>query len=368
MNAAVCTAINQPLEMLDLDIDDPHPGEVKVRLSASGVCHSDLSIQNGTVTMGPLPLVLGHEGAGVVTAVGHGVSDLVVGDHVVISWVPQCRQCFYCRRNEGHLCESGLAGMMTGGLPDGTTRLSRRGKPVFQMTCAGTFGEEAIIPAAGAVKVPSDIPLASAALLGCAVLTGVGAALRTAPVRPGDRVVVIGCGGVGMNIVQGARIAGAAEIIAVDTKPDKLALAKNFGATAAVDASGPDPAAAVRDLTEGRGVDIAFEAVGSKGTLAQAIAMARRGGQVVVVGAPSPDVSAEIPIFPELIFQAKKIKGCFYGSSNVHEDIPALCDLYQRGELKLDELVSCSIKLDQVNDALAAVEAGEILRTVITYQ
>src|SRR5438445_4261391 len=204
--AAILTALEQPLEIHDVELDSPHAGEVKIRMGASGVCHSDLSMQNGTL-MSAMPVVLGHEGAGVIEEVGEGVTNLKPGDHIVVSWVPQCGECFFCTRGQGELCEKANAAIATGGLLDGTTRCTSGGSPLFQMAASGTFSEVSIIPAIGAVKIPDDIPLTVAALVGCGVLTGVGAATNTADIRKGDTVAVIGCGGVGLHVIQGARIA-----------------------------------------------------------------------------------------------------------------------------------------------------------------
>jgi NDMA-dependent alcohol dehydrogenase len=364
--AAVCTGMNQPLEVRNLDLAPPKAGEVLVRMGASGVCHSDLSIQNGTL-FGAFPIVLGHEGAGVVEEVGEGVEDLVPGDHVVISWVPQCGTCYFCERGQPFLCEAGGNAMATGGLLDGTTRFSSGGEPVRQMACSGTFSERAVIPAIGAVKIPEDIPFDIAALIGCGVLTGVGAALNTADIHPGDTVAVIGCGGVGLNVIQGARIAGAAEIIAVDMVPAKLDLARELGATDVVNAADSDPVAKVLELTGGRGADVVFEVIGLRHTIEQTIMMTRRGGQAVLVGVPSMDVMLELPAFFGVVLMAKTIKGCWYGSSNVREDVPKLLEHYKRGELKLDELISRRISIADVMDAFAAMEAGEVARSVIVY-
>ena len=364
--AAVCTGLNQPLEVRDLDIAPPQVGEVLVSMRASGVCHSDLSIQNGTL-FGSFPIVLGHEGAGVIEEVGEGVEDLAVGDHVVISWVPQCGTCFFCARGQGFLCEAGGNAMMTGGLLDGTTRLSCNGEPVRQMACSGTFAERAVIPAIGAVKIPDDIPFDIAALIGCGVLTGVGAALNTADIRPGDTVAVIGCGGVGLNVIQGARIAGAAEIIAVDVVNPKLDLARELGATSVVCASEVDAVSEVLARTGGRGADVVFEVIGLKQTIEQTIMMTRRGGQAILVGVPSMDVMLELPAFFGVVLMAKTVRGCWYGSSNVREDVPKLLEHYKRGELKLDELISRRISIADVMDAFVAMEAGEVARSVIVY-
>lgn len=367
VKAAVLPSVGQPLEIRDdIEVEAPHAGEVKVRMAASGVCHSDLSIQNGTL-MSPTPVVLGHEGAGVVEEVGEGVTDLAPGDHVVISWVPQCGECFFCSRGQGQLCEQAGVALATGGLLDGSTRFKSGDTALFQMAAAGTFSEVTIIPRIGAVKIPDDIDLTVAALIGCGVLTGTGAALNTANIAKGDTVAVVGCGGVGLNVIQGARLAGAAEIIAVDQNETKLAMAKNFGATTTVNASQGDAVSQVMGMTAQRGADVAFEVIGLGETIDQTITMTRRGGQAILVGVPRMDVNVNVPAFFGVVLAEKTIKGCWYGSSNVHTDVPKLVELYRSGELKLDELVSRTINLEDVNDAFAAMQSGELARSVITY-
>ncbi|HEX2040560.1 MAG TPA: Zn-dependent alcohol dehydrogenase, partial [Acidimicrobiales bacterium] len=334
----------------DVEVEAPHAGEVKLRMGASGVCHSDLSMVNGTMMAVP-PIVLGHEGAGVIEEVGEGVSDLKPGDHVVISWVPQCGDCFFCSRDQGYLCEGANAALASGGLLDGTTRMTSHGAPLSQMAASGTFGEVTIVPASGVVKIPDDLDMKVAALIGCGVLTGTGAALNTANIRKGDTVAVVGCGGVGLNVIQGARIAGAGEIIAVDMNETKLQMAKEFGATATVNASQGDPVSQVMGMTEQRGADVAFEVIGLPQTIDQTITMARRGGQAILVGVPKLDVMVTLPAFFGIVLAEKTIKGCWYGSSNVQKDVPKLVELYKSGQLKLDELISRTIKLDEVNEA-----------------
>jgi NDMA-dependent alcohol dehydrogenase len=365
--AAVLIGIDQPLEIRDdVEVEAPHAGEVKVRMAASGVCHSDLSVQNGTLMGGP-PMVLGHEGAGIIEEVGPGVTKLAPGDHVVISWVPQDGTCFYCLRGQPQLCEAGTQAMMTGGLLDGTPRMSSHGAPLPQMAASGTFSEVTVVPEVGAVKVPADFDLKLAALIGCGVLTGAGAAMNTADIHPGDTVAVVGCGGVGLNVIQGARIAGAAEIIAVDMNETKLSLAKEFGATAVVNASQADPVSQVMEMTAQRGADVAFEVIGLEKTIEQTITMTRRGGQAILVGVPKMDAMINLPAFFGVVLQEKTIKGCWYGSSDVQRDVPKLVDLYKKGQLKLDELVSRTITLEQVNEAFDAMKTGEVARSVIEY-
>lgn len=357
----------RPLELRDdVEVAPPQPGEVLVRMVASGVCHSDLSAREGTLLV-PTPIVLGHEGAGVVEAVGEGVATPAVGDHVVVGWVAHCGSCFSCGRGEGHLCERAVTALAAGGMPDGTTRLRSRGAPLFQMSGAGTFAELVVVPGSAAVPVDRDLDLGLAALLGCAVVTGTGAALRTARIRPGDSVAVIGCGGVGLNVVQGARIAGAARIVAVDTAREKLELAAVFGATDAVDAGAGDPVSAVMALTGQRGADVAFEVVGLQRTIDQAVAMTRRGGQAVLVGLPGLDAMVSVPAFFGLVLAGKTITGCWYGSSTAAEQVPGLVELYRSGQLKLAELVSRTVELDGVNDALDRLRHGTGARTVVRY-
>lgn len=367
VKAAVCVGIDQPLEIRDdVEVEAPHAGEVRLRMGASGVCHSDLSIQNGTL-MSQMPIVLGHEGAGVIEEVGEGVEGLAPGDRVVVSWVPQCGQCYFCARDQGHLCEASGLTLATGGLVDGTTRFSSRGAPLFQMASSGTFAEQSIVPAIGVVKIPDDVPFTVAALIGCGVLTGVGAALNTADIRAGDTVAVIGCGGVGLNVIQGARIAGAGEIIAVDMVESKLQMAKELGATATVNAGQADPVGQVMELTSQRGADVAFEVIGLGPTIEQTVNMTRRGGQAVLVGVPRMDVMLQVPAFFGMVLMSKTIKGCWYGSSNVQRDVPRLFELYRDGQLKLDELISRTITMDEVNDAFDAMTTGEVARQVIDY-
>jgi Zn-dependent alcohol dehydrogenase len=365
--AAVLATIGQPLEVrTDVEIEAPHPGEVLVRMAASGVCHSDLSMQNGTM-LTPTPIVLGHEGAGVVEEVGDGVDELAAGDHVVISWVPQCGSCYYCERGQPEICESTSLSVAMGCLLDGTTRLRSGGQALHQMAAAGTFSELSVIPAASAIKIPDDIDLSVAALIGCSVLTGVGAALNTAQIAPADTVAVVGCGGVGLNIIQGAVIAGAHQIIAVDVHQSKLELARTFGATAVVDAAQRDAVSAVMELTGQRGADVAFEVIGLQQTIDQTIAMTRRGGQAILVGVARMDAVVNVPAFFGVVLAEKTIRGCWYGGSHVRRDVARIIGYYREGRLKLDELISQRIALEQVNEAFEALKVGEVARSVITY-
>src|SRR5437588_1129280 len=355
--AAVLPGLDQPLEIRDIEVEAPHAGEVKVRMGASGVCHSDVSVQNGTL-MAPTPIVLGHEGAGVVEEVGEGVTSVKPGDHVVISWVPQCGDCYFCQHGQGELCKAADASLASGGLLDGTPRFRWNGAPLSQMAASGTFSEVSVVPESGAVKIPDDVDMKVAALIGCGVLTGVGAALNTANINKGDTVAVVGCGGVGLNVIQGARIAGADQIIAIDMNETKLQMAKEFGATATINASQTNPVAQVMSMTGERGADVAFEVIGLGPTIDQVITMTRRGGQAILVGVPRMDVMLTVPAFLGVVLQEKTIKGCWYGSSNVQRDVPKLIELYRKGELKLDELISREIDLADVNDAFEAMKTG----------
>ncbi|MCC7075540.1 MAG: Zn-dependent alcohol dehydrogenase [Acidimicrobiia bacterium] len=373
MKAAVLPAYNEDLQILeDLELEGPKANEIKVKVAASGVCHSDLSILQGRLPVMP-PVILGHEGAGIVEEVGEGVTRFKPGDHVVISWVPQCGTCYTCEHGQPQLCETGAMVAVTAGMLDGTYRFTRDGEPIRQMQATGTFSEYTVVPEISAVKIDDDMPLDKAALIGCGVLTGVGAAVNVANVQKGDTVAVIGCGGVGLNAIQGARIAGAERIFAVDTAASKLDLAKEFGATDLIDASSGDPVMAVKEQTGigtlgmPRGVDVTLEVVGFAETLKQAIGMTRAGGKTVFVGAPQLGATLELDIFMDLFAMQKIITGAFYGGSDVNRDVPKLVDLYKSGELKLDELVSRRIKLEDVNEAFRAIEKGEVARSVIIY-
>jgi len=363
--AAVLTGVDTPLDIrTDVEVADPQAGEVRVRTGASGVCHSDLSVANGTIPL-PTPIVLGHEGAGIVEAVGEGVTNVSPGDHVVVSWVPQCGTCYMCNHGQPYLCEKNNMAAAAGML-DGTTRLTSQGQGLHVMGMAGTFADTMIVPAISLVKIGNDVPLTAAALIGCGVLTGFGAAVNTASIQEGDTVAVIGCGGVGLNVIQGAKHAGAAEIIAIDMNDAKLALAEQFGATTMVNASTTDPGAAA--LANGRGCDVTFEVIGLGATMEQAINLTRVGGEVILVGVPRMDVFLNLNVAFTFLYMAKSVKGCWYGSADVNRDVPMLLDLYKSGALKLDELISREIALEDVNEAFEAMKSGEVARSVINYE
>lgn len=349
--------------VVDLELEGPRDGEVLVEIAATGVCHSDLSAADGSLDF-PMPLVLGHEGAGTVLQLGAGVTDVAVGDHVVLVWLAQCGECYFCAHGQHELCERARFSNSHSSLLDGTTRLSREGRPVFQMVGLGTFSQLCVVPARSVVRIPAEIPFESAALIGCAALTGFGAAVNTADIRVGDSIAVIGGGGVGLNAIQGARASGAAVIIIVDSNPARREFAMTLGATHAL-APSENLAREVRSLTEGRGVDVAFEVVGHADTIAAAVTIARRGGQVVLVGAAPADVRLSVPAFTGIVMSEKKILGSLYGSANVRRDVPRLVSLYQAGLLKLDELVTDRFSLEQIVEAVDYCRHGHGIRGVV---
>ena len=366
LNAAVFVGPGQALEVQELQLpSDPGPSEVLVRLAASGVCHSDLHVVNGEWGS-PAPMVLGHEGAGIVEAVGEGVDAVSVGDRVILSWTPACGRCDFCVAGRPALCNLANETAYRHVFFDGGTRLSRGDDPVHSFLAVGSFGEYAMVPASGAIPIRADAPLAQAALVGCAVTTGVGAVTNTAHVEAGSTVLVIGCGGVGLNIVQGARLVGASTIIAADTNDDKLSLARSFGATHTVDSKTSDLVTSVQDLTGGRGVEYAFEAIGLAKTIELAYESTARGGTTVVVGQVAEGVKISIDPFV-MSDQEKRIIGSNYGSCRPSIDFPKIIDLYMNGRLKLDEMVTSRIPLSGVNDALEEMTKGKGIRTVIEY-
>jgi S-(hydroxymethyl)glutathione dehydrogenase/alcohol dehydrogenase len=363
--AAVLNAVDEPLSVEELELAAPGPGEVAVRLRASGVCHSDWNVVSG-VTPNPLPVVLGHEGAGVVEAVGAGVTAVAEGDHVVLSWLPSCGRCFYCTQGRPILCEWSTPAMLAGTMPDGTTRLARNGEAVYHYSFLSTFAERCVVPEESCVPLRKDAPLEVAALVGCAVMTGIGAAMNRAKVEPGSSVAVFGAGGVGLSAVIGARLAGAASVIAVDPLPFKRELALELGATDALDPANGEAPAAVRELTGGRGADYAFDAAGAPGLVRAAYDSVRPGGTVIAIGIPPADEEARLP-GPRLPREEKIVTGSLYGSCRPHVDMPLVLDLYMAGRLPLERLVTRTYGLAQVNDAFAAMGAGEVARAVIVF-
>ena len=357
MKAAVLRGINQPLEIEDVSIDKPGPREVLVRTTAVGVCHSDLHFQNGSYLY-PMPAVLGHESAGVVEQVGSDVRYVQPGDHVITCLSVFCGHCEYCLSGRPALCTK----VDTRRGRDEPSRLSKNGETVHQFLDLSSYAEQMLVHENAIVKVTSEIPLDRAALIGCAVTTGLGAVFNTAKVEPGSTVAVIGCGGVGLNAVQGAAMAGAGRVIAVDVLESKLDLARRFGATDAVNAGGGDTVAAIKEMTSG-GVDYAFEAIGLKQTAEQAWDMLKNGGTATVIGMIPLGTKIELNGV-DFLFE-KKIQGSSMGSNRFRTDMPKYVDFYLKGKLNLDDLVSRRIQLEQVNEAFAALEKGEVARSVI---
>lgn len=359
MRAAVLREVGTPLSVEDVELSPPGPGMVAVRMAATGVCHTDLSVRDGSIPQ-EVPAVLGHEGAGTVTEVGPDVTTLGVGDHVVLSWVAPCRRCFFCLARRPELCEHGMDHAFAG--PYGTAN----GDPLWCGLGTGTLAETTVVPEMAAVRIEPDFPLELAALLGCAVVTGVGAVVNTAGVSPGETVAVIGCGGVGLAAVQGARLAGATVILAVDRVAATLDLAVANGATHTVDGSVSDPVAAAQELTAGRGVDHALEVVGLSSTIEQAYALTRRGGTVTVVGAGAADDPVSIPAM-SLLADAKRVQGSVYGGTDPARDIPRAVTLARTGALDLERIVTRRGTLDEVNDAFDTMAAGVGARTLIEF-
>ena len=364
MKAAVLREAGAPLSIENLDIAPPGPDEVRVKLVASGICHSDYSVANGKLRS-PMPVVLGHEGAGVVDEVGSGVTSLAPGDHVIAALTPSCGKCVMCAEGRPYLCAEMMKASAGSTLLDGTTRLSSGDEEVFQLMALGTFAEYMVIPAGSAIKVSHNAPLDTVCLVGCGVTTGVGAAVNTAQVETGSSVAVIGCGGVGLSIIQGARLQGAEIIIAVDPIEEKRTLAMSMGATHAVDPLNEDLADAVRSLT-GKGVHYAFEALGRQDTIGQCWQIIRPSGQAVIVGMTSMKDNLEVPVAG--FFAEREFRGSVYGSATPHTDIPKFVDLYQSGELMLDEMITKRIRLEDVNTAFEEMGRGEGARSVIMYE
>lgn len=359
--AAVMIEPNQPLQIRQIEVDQPGPGEARIRMAASGVCHSDLHTLDGTLEYA-LPVVLGHEGAGVVESVGPDVTNIRPGDHVMLSWVPYCGRCPSCTTGHPSLCED-LAWSDQGTMRDGTVRFHADGQPIHHYTTS-SFASVSVVPAQSCIPVDDDLPLQELALMGCAVMTGVGAVFNTAKVRPGDSVAVVGCGGVGLNVIQGAVIAGATKIIAIDIDDRALALARELGATHTVNSAAGNPAAEVHTITGG-GVDHAFEVLGRTKTIELTLEITGRRGQSVLVGMATPEAR---PTFDALsvTVEERVIRGCWYGSCRPAVDFPILIDLYRSGRIRLDTLTT-AIPLNSINDAFDGLRQGRAGRAVVVF-
>ncbi len=360
IRAAVLHAVGTPMTVEQVELAEPGPNEVRVRMVAAGVCHSDLHVIKGELRQ-KLPIVLGHEGAGIVEAVGADVKHVQPRQRVVLSWIPGCGECYYCQHDQAHLCDKGdpLAG---------SSRISLNGQPVSHFLSTSAFAEAVIVQEGGVIPIGEEVPLETAALISCGVSTGIGAVMNAARVPEGASVAVFGCGGVGLNVLQGARLAGADPIIAIDRMPAKLGMAREFGATHTIDASDPetDIVKAVRSLTSGRGADFAFEAIGNTAVLQTAFGSIRKGGTVVAVGLPPVDQKLDLRGLA-LVLQEKSIIGSLYGSASPSQQIPRLLNLYQDGKLLLDELISHRFTLDQINEAFETLERGEMKRGLIVF-
>ena len=364
MRAAVLTEVNKPLQILDLEQEGPKAGEVRVQVKAAGVCMSDWHIMNGDWPL-PLPMVLGHEAAGIVVELGPGVTSVKKDDHVIFSFRPHCGRCAYCSKGRTVLC-SGRNDTPRWLMHDGTARVRLNGEPVNQMARIGTFSEYVVCPAEQVVAVRRDLPWTHAAIIGCSVATGVGAVVRHAEVEAGSSVLVVGCGGVGLNVVQGARLAGARAIIGCDLLDNKLAYAREFGATHTVNARSEDALKRVREVTGGLGVDYAFDAIGGEVTAKLVVDAIAPGGHAVLVGIPAFDVTAAISPF-QIVYAEKKLTGTYYGSIRPSVDFGVLADLDMDRKLNLDGLISRTYKFDEINEGFSLLTTGQVARGVIVF-
>jgi S-(hydroxymethyl)glutathione dehydrogenase/alcohol dehydrogenase len=362
--AAVLNRVGAPLTIDTLEMAPLRPGDVLVRVRASGLCHTDLEVIQGQLAY-PLPIVLGHEGAGVVEAVGDAVSTVKPGDHVVCSWNPHCGHCFYCERGVPILCEPYKRHEPKGLLIDGTSRLHRDGTPVHHFFTTSTHAELTVVAESSAIPVSKEIPFDRACIIGCGVMTGVGAAVRKARVSPGASVLVIGCGAVGLNVLQGARMAGAARIIAGDVGAERLERARRFGATDVVDVTAEGALDAIRMLTGGRGADVVFEAAGHPSAFRLSVEAVRPAGQVVWLG--KINVDAEVAFRWGSLMGEKRIVRSSYGDALPQRDFPWLVEQYLEGRLMLDELITRRIRLDEINAGFADLAQGIGTRTVIQF-
>jgi S-(hydroxymethyl)glutathione dehydrogenase / alcohol dehydrogenase len=364
IKAAVFYEAGIPFSIEELDLEEPREREVLIRVAAAGVCHSDWHLMTGA-TQHALPVVPGHEGAGVVMATGPDVNRVAVGDHVALSWAPSCGACFYCLHEKPSLCESYVAPIWAGTMMDGTPRLSKNGRPIYHFSALACFADYAVVPQECCIRLDKDIPLSIAALIGCAVTTGVGAVLNTARIQPGSSVAVYGAGGVGLSIIMGAKLAGASQIIAIDTHEAKGVIAQSFGATDVLMA-GAETVNAIKKMTAGRGADYVFEAIGLPQVQEECLTAVRPGGMVVLAGVSPMGSSTD---FPGAIItrQEKTVTGSYYGSANPARDFPLYAELYRRGLLDLDKLVSRTYPLEQINEAYADMLSGEVARGLILF-
>lgn len=359
MKAALCYEFGQPLVIEEINIDPPQAGEIKVKLAACAICHSDIHAMEGAWG-GALPALFGHEAAGVVAEVGPQVSLVKPGDNVVVTLIRSCGRCYFCAQGQPQVCEGTFA------LNHESRLHTRDGQPIRQGIRTGAFAEYVIVDQSQVVQIPTEMPLASASLLACGVITGLGAVVNTAQVPSGSSVVVIGTGGVGLNSIQGAFLSGAQPIIAIDLVNSKLAAAKTLGATHIVNSTEENPLEAVRSLTHGRGADYVFITVGSTRAMEQGLTLLRQAGTLVIVGMPASGAKLQIEAV-DFADNSQRILGSKMGSTRLRVDVPKLVELYQQGRLKLDELITARYPLEEINEAIAAVKRGEALRNVIVF-
>jgi S-(hydroxymethyl)glutathione dehydrogenase/alcohol dehydrogenase len=364
IEAALCIAPKRPLEIVQLDLEGPKAGECLVRLRASGVCHTDAYTMSGRDSEGRFPVVLGHEGAGIVEEVGPGVTSLRPGDAVIPLYTPECRQCRYCLSGKTNLCITLRATQGQGVMPDGTSRLSYRGEKVHHYMGTSTFAQYSVVPEIALAKIRADAPLEKVCLLGCGVTTGIGAVLRTAKVEPGSSVAVFGLGGIGLSVIQGAVMAGAERIFAIDVNPKKFELARQFGATECIDPRAVDDVVqALVDATDG-GVDYSFECIGNVDVMGQALACTARGwGQSIVIGVAG--AGEELHARPFLLVTGRSWRGTAFGGIKGRSELPKFVDRYMAGRIRLDEMITATLPLSEINRAFESMHAGESIRSVV---
>jgi S-(hydroxymethyl)glutathione dehydrogenase/alcohol dehydrogenase len=365
--AAVATAAGKPLEIIDVDLEGPKEGEVLVEIKATGVCHTDEFTRSGADPEGLFPSILGHEGAGVVVDVGKGVSSLKKGDHVIPLYTPECRTCEYCTSGKTNLCQAIRETQGRGVMPDGTSRFSSGGEKLFHYMGTSTFANHTVVPEIALAKVREDAPFEKICYIGCGVTTGLGAVMNTAQVKPGDNVVVFGLGGIGLNVLQGARIAGADMIVGVDLNPGRKAIAEKFGMTHFVNPSevGDDLVPYLVDLTKG-GADYSFECIGNVDVMRTALECCHKGwGTSIIIGvAPA---GAEISTRPFQLVTGRNWRGTAFGGAKGRTDVPKIVDWYMDGKINIDDLITHTMPLEDINTAFDLMHAGESIRSVVLY-
>ena len=365
VRAAICWEAGKPLEVDSIDLEGPREGECLVRLAATGVCHTDAYTMSGKDPEGLFPAVLGHEGAGVVEEVGPGVTSLAPGDHVIPLYTAECRECRYCLSGKTNLCVKVRATQGRGLMPDGTSRLSHRGKMLHHFMGTSTFAEATVLPEIAVAKIRQDAPFEKVCYIGCGVTTGIGAVINTAKVEPGANVAVFGLGGIGLNVIQGARLVGANRIIGVDINADKVPLATEFGMTDFVNPEDGDPVEAIVDLTDG-GADYSFECIGNVNTMRQALECCHRGwGESTIIGVAG--AGQEISTRPFQLVTGRSWRGSAFGGARGRTDVPKIVDWYMEGKINIDDLITHTMPLDEINTAFDLMHSGESIRSVVLY-